>query len=210
MVDSNDPRVKRTKQNLKKSLVVLMQHYKVENISVQKITQEANVTRGTFYLHYHDKQDFIDRAMDEILDDFFDNIMIMSKQTPDKKYVYSNPVEVCCLDRVFNYLQDESMMFGVLLNSQEDVAFSDKVYDRLVIYLNNFREQLADDFEVSKIPNELQVSYVASAKLGFIKRWLRDDMIYTPHYVAKVLKEITGVDTSNGVNLTHFFVENEG
>ena len=58
-----DPRVVKTRSSLRKALVYLMKHEKLENISVQKITETANITRGTFYLHYKDKRDFIKSAI---------------------------------------------------------------------------------------------------------------------------------------------------
>lgn len=54
-----DPRVIKTRTNLRHALVYLMQNEKIDNISVQKITETAHITRGTFYLHYKDKKDFV-------------------------------------------------------------------------------------------------------------------------------------------------------
>ena len=54
-VNKTDPRVIKTRNSLRKALVYLMRRDKIENISVQKITETANITRGTFYLHYRDK-----------------------------------------------------------------------------------------------------------------------------------------------------------
>ena len=39
-----DPRVVKTRSSLRKALVYLMKHEKLENISVQKITETANIT----------------------------------------------------------------------------------------------------------------------------------------------------------------------
>ena len=72
MVASNkkDPRVIKTRTSLYKALVYLLQREKLSNISVQKITETARVTRGTFYLHYKDKQDFVESAINSILNEF--------------------------------------------------------------------------------------------------------------------------------------------
>ena len=76
--NKTDPRVIKTRNSLRKALVYLMRREKLEDISVQKITETANITRGTFYLHYKDKQDFIQSAIQEIIDDFFNQVMIYS------------------------------------------------------------------------------------------------------------------------------------
>lgn len=72
--NKTDPRVVKTRNSLRKALVYLMRREKLEDISVQKITETANITRGTFYLHYKDKKDFIRSAINEILDEFFDQV----------------------------------------------------------------------------------------------------------------------------------------
>ena len=76
--NKTDPRVIKTRNSLRKALVYLMRREKLEDISVQKITETANITRGTFYLHYKDKQDLIQSAIQEIVDDFFNQVMIDS------------------------------------------------------------------------------------------------------------------------------------
>ena len=83
--NKTDPRVIKTRNSLRKALVYLMRREKLEDISVQKITETANITRGTFYLHYKDKQDFIQSAIQEIVDDFFNQVMIDSNFSKERK-----------------------------------------------------------------------------------------------------------------------------
>ncbi len=89
--NKTDPRVIKTRNSLRKALVYLMRREKLEDISVQKITETANITRGTFYLHYKDKQDFIQSAIQEIVDDFFNQVMIDSNfsERTDGKGVFT-------------------------------------------------------------------------------------------------------------------------
>lgn len=82
--NKTDPRVIKTRNSLRKALVYLMRREKLEDISVQKITETANITRGTFYLHYKDKQDFIQSAIQEIIDDFFNQVMIDSNFSKER------------------------------------------------------------------------------------------------------------------------------
>lgn len=46
--NKTDPRVVKTRNSLRKALVYLMRREKLEDISVQKITETANITRGNF------------------------------------------------------------------------------------------------------------------------------------------------------------------
>lgn len=55
LANSSDPRVKRTRQLLQKTLTDLMHEKSFEDISVQEIAARAEVNRATFYDHFEDK-----------------------------------------------------------------------------------------------------------------------------------------------------------
>jgi|UPI0006911CFA AcrR family transcriptional regulator len=55
-----DPRIRRTRQALQVALRDLMQQKSFEEISVQDITDLADVNRATFYDHYNDKFALLD------------------------------------------------------------------------------------------------------------------------------------------------------
>lgn len=200
-----DPRVVKTRNNLKKALVRLMRHYKIENISVQKITETAVITRGTFYLHYKDKQDFINRAMSEILDDFFDDVMIDGTAFFDDVET-STAVQVFSLQRAFKYIENEAEVFDVLLNSQENDLFFQQLYDRLTAKLEEFHNQLSTEFVDLEVPITLQIAFVVSAELGLIRHWLHDGMIYTPRYMTQSVAKMLQQFQSDDVFFTDFFV----
>ncbi|KRM13181.1 TetR/AcrR family transcriptional regulator [Paucilactobacillus suebicus] len=201
-----DPRVIKTRNNLKKALVQLMKQYKVENISVQKITEKASITRGTFYLHYKDKQDFIERSLSEILDDFFDAVMIdganylPSINSDERIHVFSQ-------QRAFKYIENEAETFDVLINNQENEPFFDRLNARLTDYLQKFHTQIGDQFTDIGVPVNLEISFIVSAELGLIKNWLKDGMIYTPRYMTQSIDKIFGQIKCDGVFFTDFFVD---
>src|SRR5882757_1046296 len=55
-----DPRIRRTRQLLQGALQTLMQTKGFDEISVQDITDLADVNRATFYDHYNDKFALLD------------------------------------------------------------------------------------------------------------------------------------------------------
>ena len=52
-----DRRVKRTRNLLGNALLELVQEKKFEQITIQDITDRADLNRATFYLHYGSKED---------------------------------------------------------------------------------------------------------------------------------------------------------
>lgn len=54
-------RTTHTKTYIKQALTQLLKEIELEKISVTQICQKAGINRGTFYLHYLDKFDMIDK-----------------------------------------------------------------------------------------------------------------------------------------------------
>ncbi len=55
-----DPRVKRTRGLILQSFESLLAEKNFENISVQDVTDKAQVNRATFYAHFQDKYALLD------------------------------------------------------------------------------------------------------------------------------------------------------
>ena len=50
-----DRRIRKTKSSIKKAFTQLLKEKKLDKITIRDITTQADVNRGTFYLHYEDK-----------------------------------------------------------------------------------------------------------------------------------------------------------
>ncbi|KXT88385.1 TetR/AcrR family transcriptional regulator [Streptococcus oralis] len=56
-----------TKVDIKEAFIQLLATKSVEDISISQLTKKAGVNRSTFYLHYLDKQDFLEQLREETL-----------------------------------------------------------------------------------------------------------------------------------------------
>lgn len=66
-----DLRIKRTKKAIKESFFELIETKGFEHISVKDITDGAMISRNTFYLHYADKYDLLDKICNELMRGLF-------------------------------------------------------------------------------------------------------------------------------------------
>lgn len=64
-----NPQFLRTDKAIKQALITLLQRKSFEKITIQDILDETPVTRSTFYKHFHDKYEIVERMQD----DFFDS-----------------------------------------------------------------------------------------------------------------------------------------
>ncbi|EEW52972.1 TetR/AcrR family transcriptional regulator [Limosilactobacillus antri] len=205
-VNKTDPRVVKTRNSLRKAIVYLMRREKIEDISVQKITETASITRGTFYLHYKDKHDFIKSAIKEILDDFFAEVMVDSD---DFSLSTKRTVQVFSVSRAFNYIEKNADIFDVLLNSEKTNFFYEQMYDRLANGLANYCNTVSDPQKQQPVPLQLQIAFIDSAFLGLIRHWLKDGMIYTARYMTQSVEKMFDQFNSDNIVSAGFFADRE-
>ena len=60
-----NPQFLRTDKAIKQALITLLKIKPFEKITVQDILDETPVTRSTFYKHFHDKYEIVERMQDE-------------------------------------------------------------------------------------------------------------------------------------------------
>lgn len=195
-----DPRVIKTRTNLRRALVYLMQNEKIDNISVQKITETAHITRGTFYLHYKDKKDFVKKAMAEIINEFFDSVMIDSTNI-----VEGRVIRAMSLNKAFDYIEKNSDIFMILLDWAQNNNFYRQLYDRLTKEMESFVKEMGDDLDDLEVPMKVQIAFTASAILGLIAQWLNNGLIYTSKYMTKTVSRILNRFEATGMLLPSFF-----
>lgn len=61
----NNPQYLRTDKAIKQALITLLHTKPFEKITVQDILDETPVTRSTFYKHFHDKYEIVERMQEE-------------------------------------------------------------------------------------------------------------------------------------------------
>ena len=63
-------RVRRTKTLLVHSLATLMSRKNIKDITVKELCEQADINRGTFYLHYKDIYHMLESVEQELIDQF--------------------------------------------------------------------------------------------------------------------------------------------
>ncbi|WP_288529339.1 TetR/AcrR family transcriptional regulator [uncultured Secundilactobacillus sp.] len=214
MKQEADPRVIKTKQNLRAALIALMADHRLDDISVQQLTQQAHVTRGAFYLHYKNKSDFIDRTFVEIEHEFFSWVVVSANDNNGEwEFEEDGNFDLFSLNRAFDYFAEHQQLFMVLFQGEARNAFMAVVFNRMAELLTHFqdtsrqfnRETYVDEVNV---PVEIAQSYIIYALLGVIQQWLQDGVKYTPHYMTQCCDTLNGM-FSKKFTYVDFFVVTE-
>ena len=62
-----DRRIVRTKKEILNALTLLLEQKTIDEITVKEITDLAGINRGTFYLHYVDKYDLMEKSVNQLI-----------------------------------------------------------------------------------------------------------------------------------------------
>lgn len=149
-----DRRVRRTRKQLRECLVTLLKQKKVQDITVRELTELADLNRGTFYLHYKDVFDLLEKTESELLDDF--NQLVMKHDAEDlKKHPYGIFVEI------YTLAYDNADLVEILLGENGDLNFLNRlkqlIRDKC---LHDWMEVFAPEIQLFLMPTSLS-SYPA-------------------------------------------------
>ena len=125
----NDERVIKTKKLIKSALSELIQEKGFDHVSITDLTQRANINRGTFYLHYQDKYDLLEKFENEVLDDINTNAENFIKSIKDIDFLgedFSNEIKPF-INKVFTYIKENYIIMKVILGPKSDMRFQNKI-----------------------------------------------------------------------------------
>ncbi|MFL2063847.1 TetR/AcrR family transcriptional regulator [Latilactobacillus sakei] len=198
--ETTDPRVQRTKQQLRRALVELLKTATTKEISIQAITKNAQITRGTFYLHYEDKTDFIQKAVQDLIRDLYQTVTIQNDKL-------AQPYQQINLLALFEYVERRQDAFKVFHKNDMSLAFKQQLTTemrrRIEAYLNNlFQEATQSD----QIELSITADYLVGASLVLVFKWIEDGLVYSPRYMAKMLYQLVQMPNM-AFNVAGFFVE---
>ena len=125
----NDERVIKTKKLIKIALSELIQEKGFDHVIKTDLTQRANINRGTFYLHYQDKYDLLEKFENEVLDDINTNAENFIKSIKDIDFLgedFSNEIKPF-INKVFRYIKENYIIMKVILGPKSDMRFQNKI-----------------------------------------------------------------------------------
>lgn len=183
-----DRRSNRTKVLLENALIKLMVEKGFDKISINDLTVEADINRGTFYLHYKDKYDLLEQKENEVLKQFVEIKNNLATKYSKDVILPSNkenllPIFIC----VYSYIKENADFIKVILGANGDLNFQMK--------LKNFIENcLVENVTINnKIPN-ITLKYIStiasSTQLGIIEKWLKTGMKETPQELAEFVSNV--------------------
>ncbi len=180
-IEPVDRRVRKTRRQLRECLITLLKEKKVQDITVRELTDMADLNRGTFYLHYKDVFDLLEKTEAELQEDF--NQLVCKHDAVDLK---QRPSVI--FNEIYSLVYDNADLIEILQGENGDLNFVNRQKQLI-------RENcLKDWMEVFRSGNaaafDAFFSFIVSGCIGLVQYWLQTGLKETPEQMAKLTEHI--------------------
>ena len=177
MENEKDRRVIKTKKSIQSTLVTMMKDCSYQNISVSNLCRNADIGRGTFYLHYNDIYEVIQELEETILETFKDMVFMYFEE--ENKQSLQLLINKCLI-----WVKENSDIFQVFLLSSSD-GFSERFENYAIdlFYFHNLKYHPSQ----SPVETKYAISKSFYGIFGTVRNWFKEGMPLATEIMAKLL-----------------------
>lgn len=157
------------------AVIELMIEKNFDQITVQDISDRADVSRRTIYLHYMDKFDLLDKLIEEHIDEMRE---LCNSTDDDADYMDMGLIW-------FEYFESHSLFFSALLASKGSPFFRNRF---LEFFLQELKKKENDTPEGSNQEltdgEDVDFQFLGAAIVGVVEWWFKNGKPHPPSYMA--------------------------
>lgn len=178
-----DRRNLKTKKAIKDAFLSQIKYKNLNQISVTKIANMANIGRGTFYLHYLDIYDLYEKLVNDFyteMEVFFDNAYPTTIAENLKKLI----------KEIINFISDNKTFFLIMLRLEG----SEKTISKIKSFFNKkLIQESIKIFDNKNIDAEylnIESIFIVSGIVGVIENWVNEGLIVQNEKLTELLYQI--------------------
>ena len=196
-----DRRITRSKRALRAALIELMEERGFDGFSVNDLCERADLNRGTFYNHFHDKEALLATLEDEVmchLECFQAHMQNLTVRELLKYRARKRPLPF--LVELFDYLREQGDFMHAVLGPGGDIRFGPRLRDSVCTNLiqSILHERYRNDPEPFV---RYYVAFYASAYLGVIERWIETGMHESSEEMALIAMRLLFIKPGKPIEL---------
>ncbi len=155
-----DLRIKRTQKAIKESFFSLVEKKGFEHISVKDITDKAMISRNTFYLHYEDKYDLLNKICDDLMRKLFFGVGKQLRREQKLKIDIDSAARIMKIGS--SIISEDKEAYRILLTS----SGSDLIIKKIQDIIRRALDLIKDDIDGI---SDFSIEYIVSGMTGLIK-----------------------------------------
>lgn len=179
---------KRTKQLIQNSFLQILEKKPFESITIGDITKQAEINRGTFYLHYEDKFDLLDQIEQQLFVDLGNHIDELQSLYSSTNTFEKEQEQLAAT--LFRYIKMRSSILKILLSNHGRAGFHIRFRDAFSEKVRFNLEKNESFNAYLKVPMEYFISFITSAFLGLIEQWIQNGFDKTPEEMTALYIDI--------------------
>ena len=152
-----DRRSIKSEKAIQKAFIEMLQSEGFDAITIKALTEQADISRKTFYLHYLDKFDLLNKMVDERMVELAE----LCERKKDKGFVEGTVLWFC-------YFEEHKAFFKALFATESTIAFRYRLQAFIMAQLNDKLSDAADH-------NEVLCKFMATAVLGVLESYVLDE-----------------------------------
>lgn len=198
---NTDRRIARSKRALRTALIELMEERGLDAVSVNDLCARADLNRGTFYNHFHDKDDLLTSLEDEVIADL-ERIQEQMKDLTvmDLVRYRTRKQPLPFLVDLFDYLREQGDFLHAVTGPGGDIRFAPRLRDS--VCANLIQTILHECYRNDPTPFvQYYVAFYATAYLGVIERWIETGMQESSEEMALIAMRLFFIKPGESITL---------
>ena len=179
---------KKTKQLIQNKFMQILENKPFDSITVGDIAKYAQINRGTFYLHYQDKFDLLDKIEQQLFEDLGNHIDELQTHYSSKNSFKKGQEQLAAV--LFSSIKMHAPILKILLNNHGRAGFHIRFRDAFTEKVRFNLERNERFSENLKVPLEYFLSFITSAFLGLIEQWVQNGLDKTPEEMTTLYIDI--------------------
>ncbi len=180
MNDKVDRRIIKSQKVIQSTFLTMLIEDGFDKITVKKITEQADISRKTFYLHYVDKYDLLDTIVNKQLEE----LGKLCEQKKEKGFIEGTVIW-------FNYFEQHKAFFSALFISESTVSFRKRLLDLMMDQLSKKINKINPEKD-----DEILLRFLSMAVLGIVESFTLDQLNASTEQVAKQVGELLAQNIS--------------
>lgn len=182
-----DRRKRKTLQAIQDACFKLLQQKSFDELTISDISEKADISRGTFYLHYVDKFDMLDQFEQQLVDKIklIFETHLKDVNSPNDLLKSRYPTFI----QLFTCLKEEQILFQIIQQTKGAMSFQTELTK---VLQNVFHQSPSNQIigQVKYLPSHFFIPILVSVITRATQLWLDQTEDYTPEQLAKGILNI--------------------
>lgn len=176
-----DRRVLRTKNSLKRNLLLLLKEQPIQKISVSRLCEKSDINRSTFYTYYSDPMDLLRSIQDEVFENLEDTMIQFQRENSIAELMTS----------IVHCLSANKELIRLIFSEQGNPSFLDEITTMTQEKtISGWKKVYPYQPESTLIALH---TYVSRGCIGIIAQWIENDFQKSEEEISHLLETLVSI-----------------